>query len=130
MLSYQARTAPSGLIMQDEALLEECYLPIFDDSLEVSEKDLAAAERFRIVLSAFPVVMPALAFLGYDAVVPIFHELISFTQSWYSVDGGRLEAELIIPIINGLGRWSRRRSPRCVTVKFRSAAVSTRRHAT
>jgi hypothetical protein len=74
MLIYQARTAPSRLIMQDEALLEECYLPIFDDSLEVSEKDLAAAERFRIVLSAFPVVMPALAFLGYDAVVPIFHE--------------------------------------------------------
>lgn len=52
MLSYQARTAPSRLIMQDEALLEECYLPIFDDSLEVSEKDLAAAERFRIVLRA------------------------------------------------------------------------------
>ena len=88
--------------MQDEPSFQECYLPIFDDSREVSEKDLAAAEHFRIALSAFPVVMPALAFLGYDAVVPIFHELISFTQSWYSVDGGKLEAELIIPIINGI----------------------------
>jgi hypothetical protein len=83
--------------------------------------------------------MPALAFLGYDAVVPIFHELISFTQSWYSVDGGRLEAELIIPIINGivqpavaivLGTMVTSTLTRCVTVKFRSAAASTRRHAT
>lgn len=81
----------------------------------------AAAERFRLVLTAFPLLTPPLAFISYDSIVPVFHEIISFTKTWYtslspsppasaspfadiaaSVAGGQAEIALITPVINGI----------------------------
>ena len=81
---------------------ELCELPVFyvEDTDDVTHR--VAVERFRLAITIFPVIVPLLAFLGYPATVDAFHNLLSLSRSWYSVDGGQAEAELITPILNGI----------------------------
>ena len=81
---------------------EVCVLPIYDAILESKVRDTAGIEQFRLALTMFPVVLPLLAFLSYDSVVSGFHELVSFARTWYAVDGGKYELELLTPVINGV----------------------------
>jgi hypothetical protein len=69
----------------------------FDFSKE--DKDLAT---YASILTVVPIALPLLAFYGYDIAVGLYHEVITFGQTWYVVDGGELEAQLLIPVVNGI----------------------------
>ena len=58
--------------------------------------------QYATVLTIVPILAPFIAFLGYDYAVALYHNVITFGQSWYAVDGGELEAALLIPVVNGI----------------------------
>ena len=81
-----------------------CELPIYlfeDDEISRAE-DCAEKERFRLALTVFPIIAPLAAFASFDVVLGLFHSLNAAFQTWFSVDGGKVEIELITPVINGV----------------------------
>ena len=92
---------PKSFDSTDVCLPDACVLPIYDE-VESDERSLQALERFRILLSTFPVLMPIVAFASYDVVEGGFHNFIALARTWYAVDGGTAEITLITPVINGV----------------------------
>ena len=70
-------------------------------SYDFEEEDRFLSE-YATVLTIAPILVPFFAFYGYDFAVGLYHEVITFGQTWYAVDGGELEAQLLIPVVNGI----------------------------
>jgi len=109
-----------------EAGTELCLLPFYQDDAVQPAGDAASAERFRLLLTAWPLLAPVVAFFTYEWVRDVFHALIASARTWYSapaeeaerlpeasltatpggprysVDGGATEIALITPVINGV----------------------------
>jgi hypothetical protein len=79
-----------------------CLLPEYFEEDQIASLEENALKRFRITISLVPIIAPILALLGYDATVDVFHDLVKLSNTWYSVDGGAAEAQLITPLINGV----------------------------
>ena len=95
-----ALNMPSGVDPADYC----CELPVYlfeDDEISRAEYK-AEKERFRLALTVFPIIAPLAAFAGFDVVIKLYHSLNAAFQTWFSVDGGKVESELIAPVINGV----------------------------
>ena len=93
---------PNPNVDNDIGIEGTCALPIYLDEDEFNSVDPTARERFRIALSIVPFLCPIAAFFSYDFVVHCFHELVTASRPWFSVDGGSAETLLITPVINGI----------------------------
>ncbi len=90
--------APSG--KEDACVLPAHYEEVDETSGLISD---SALESFRLKLTVLPIMLPLVAFVkGYDGVVLVYHSIVDITRTWYSVDGGTLEAVLLTPVINGV----------------------------
>ena len=65
------------------------------------EEDRKLAD-YSTLLTVVPVVIPLAAFYFYDIFVSLYHDVVTFGRTWYSVDGGELESTLLIPVVNGI----------------------------
>lgn len=92
----------SDLLIDNLDDADTCLLPIYFEEDTLASKAKPDLERFQVLLTALPIVLPLLAFATYDNIVVFFHSALSFTRTWYSVDGGASEAALITPVINGV----------------------------
>ena len=90
----EARNVEGGVM---EPMIQELVVPAY--RFEEEDKEL---EQWAFFLTAVPIVVPFLAFLGYDSAVQLYHNVITFGQTWYVVDGGELERQLLIPVVNGI----------------------------
>ena len=75
--------------------------PLVTPASKFEEED-ATLQRWSLLLSIVPAVCPLVAFVGYDGAVGAFHDVITLGKTWYTVDGGELERQLLIPVINGI----------------------------
>ena len=72
-----------------------------NSDFDMDKEDLSLTSYTRL-LTVIPVVIPLAAFYFYDLFVGLYHDVITFGQTWYSVDGGELESTLLIPVVNGI----------------------------
>mgnify|MGYP001232030242 FL=1 len=93
--------SPQPRMLADTAA-DVCLLPTESDADAPAVDAIANDNRFRIGLTLVPVLAPLVAFGTYDLVFAAFHELKTALRSWYAVDGGSLERELLIPVVNGV----------------------------
>ena len=74
---------------------------IENSNLDLVEEDRKLAD-YSTLLTVVPVVIPLAAFYFYDIFVSLYHDVVTFGRTWYSVDGGELESTLLIPVVNGI----------------------------
>ena len=91
--SIEAKT-----ILDYESSIDSCVIP--DESFR--QTSFERKERFINMLNLVALIAPFIAFVEYDTSVELFHEFIRAGKVWYAVDGGNAEAQLIMPVLNGI----------------------------
>ena len=82
---------------------DTCLLPTDEDlNVFTTKIDPSNAQTFRLALTLVPLTTPVVAFASYDLVFQAFRNVKDAFRSWYAVDGGSLERELLIPVVNGV----------------------------
>ena len=100
--AHHATHCPRG--PAPRALVEDsCFLPDTQDD-EVGFKEAPGRSKlFDLVLTTLPIVVPLLAFNGYDEVLSFISWAIdSGPGNWLAVDGGKEQVTLLQPSINGV----------------------------
>lgn len=82
---------------EDSCEVQNGMLDAFD-----FETETTSLQNYATTLSLLPILAPVVAFFTYDNVVCFYHDAIQLGRSWYSVDGGIAESQLLIPVVNGI----------------------------
>ena len=90
-------TTSAILCTEDSCKVQNGMLDTFDFDAEGR-----SLQNYATTLSLVPLSAPFVAFFTYENVVQWYHDAIQLGRSWYSVDGGIAESQLLIPVVNGI----------------------------